>query len=154
MVPSHASTLIVRWLHLVGVSLALGGAALAWAASRRAVVAGDADSLRRSLDVAESYEWLFWTALGAVVAAGVGNLGAFGDSIPGVETAWGTTLAWKLALVSAFLVGSAARGVYVSLAAAATRPSRTVARRLRASYAVTAVVLLVLVGFGEVLAHG
>ncbi|WP_224267954.1 hypothetical protein [Haloprofundus salinisoli] len=154
MVLSHPTALLVRLLHVAGVGVAVGGAVLTWAASRRAVSDGRIESARTALAVAETYEWLFWGALGAVVAGGVGNLGALGLAVSGVETAWGTTLALKLGLLAAFLAGSAARTLSVSFAATRSDVDAAATNRLRVAYALTSVVLLALVGFGEVLAHG
>ncbi|WP_224448563.1 CopD family protein [Haloprofundus salilacus] len=154
MVLSHPTALLVRLLHVTGVGVAVGGAVLTWAASHRAVSTGRADAVDGALVVAETYEWLFWGALGAVVASGVGNLGSLGLGVSGPETAWGTTLALKLTVLAAFLAGSAARTLSVSFAAARSNADAATAGRLRATYAVTTVVLLALVGFGEVLAHG
>ncbi|WP_224333720.1 hypothetical protein [Haloprofundus halobius] len=158
MVLSHPTALLVRLLHVTGVGVAVGGAVLTWAASRRAVSTGRVDAARTALSVAETYEWLFWGALGAIVASGVGNLGSLGLAVSGLETTWGTTLGVKLGLLAAFLAGSAGRTLFVSFAAgrsgADAAPVTATTRRLRTAYAVTSVVLLALVGFGEVLAHG
>lgn len=143
MVLSHPTALLVRLLHVTGVAVVVGGAVLTWAASRRVVSTGRVDAARASLVVAETYEWLFWGALGVIVATGVGNLGSLG---------------LKLGLLAAFLVGSVGRTLFVSFA---TRHSdadpvtvTATARRLCTAYAVTSVALLALVGLGEVLAHG
>ncbi|WP_117594380.1 hypothetical protein [Haloprofundus halophilus] len=154
MVLSHPTALLVRWLHVAGVAVAVGGAALTWAASRRAGSTGRAESAHTALAVAEAYEWLFWGSLGVVVAAGVGNLGSLGLGVSALETTWGTTLALKLAILTAFLAGSAIRTLWISFAAGRPSDDAISVTRLRTVYGVTTLTLLALVGFGEVLAHG
>jgi uncharacterized membrane protein len=141
--------LVVRWLHLLGVAVMLGGSVLAWGALRSAGDDAPTDSVQR---LAESYEWLFWAALGVVVLAGVGNLGALAPGVPGPGTRWGWTLAVKLVVLLAFVVLSVARSLAVVRArsgGASLRPDR-----LRTAYAATTAALLLLLALAEVLAHG
>lgn len=154
MFPLVSTALFVRWLHLVGVGLVLGGAVLTWAVGRRAITVDDTDSAYTAIAVAEAYEWIFWTALGTIVAAGVGNLGVFGNALPAPQTAWGRILTLKLTIVLLFIVGSAFRTLLIAFAVSTGNPDHGTSRRIRTSYAATAVVLFALLGLGEVLAHG
>lgn len=140
------SALLVRWVHVLGMALLLGGAALTWAIVR------DDTSTR----AAATYEWLFWAGAGVLVATGVGNLGSLGATIPDPGTSWGLALSLKLIAVVGLLVGSAVRSLAVVRWLAADRPTVTDAgsRRLAASYAATAVYLTLVVAIAEVLAHG
>lgn len=150
LVPS----VVVRWLHVVAAVSILGGAGLAWWMVRDATRTDDPSRVAAALSASQAYEWGFWAAVGVVVATGVGNLGALAPAVPGPDTGWGTTLSVKLMLALALLVGSVVRTVLAaSPPAGQPRDSRHLAV-LRSAYTVTAVWLLVIVGFAEVLAHG
>jgi hypothetical protein len=145
MVPlplSTATHLFVRWLHVLAMAVALGGAALAWGVSHVA----DGET---TLAVATTYEFAFWGALGALVMTGVGNLGALAPAIP--RGRWGTALLAKLGLLVLVLVGSAVRSAAVRAARDASAPATTTLER---GYALTAVALAALVAFAAVMAHG
>lgn len=141
--------LAIRFVHVVGMVVLLGGSATLWR-----VLGWDRPGV--ALDVAARYEWLFWGAVAVMVVTGVGNVGAFGEGLPGPRTAWGATFAVKLAGVAGLLAGSFVRTVLADRC----RELRTLAakreavRRLRVSYAATAGYLVVLVALAEVLAHG
>lgn len=137
--------LLVRLVHVAGMAVLLGGAALVWG---RARVASD-DDAAGVLALASAYEWLFWAAVGLVVLTGVGNLGALAPGVPGPDTGWGLTFAVKLAAVVGLLVGSLVRTLAV-LRWRDGAPGRSVA----AAYAATAGYLVVLLALAEVLAHG
>lgn len=132
--------LLVRTVHVLGMVALLGGSAFAWYALR--------DDPGSSFPV--RYEWLFWGAVGTMLATGVGNLGALGA--PGPATRWGRLLTVKLVLVTAFVVGSALRTLVVDRLRG--REDATAARSLRRLYGATTLVLLAVVVLAEVLAHG
>ncbi|WP_318567803.1 hypothetical protein [Salinigranum marinum] len=138
-------TLLVRWLHVLAATVAVGGSVLTWALLR----AGRLD-LDVALFAARGYEWLFWAAVGTLVATGVGNVGAFAPTLPGGR--WRTVLDLKLGLIAVVLVGSALRATL--LARLRTRPHPTAGRLLRVSYGATAAGLVVLLSLAAVLAHG
>ena len=142
MVPLSTTHLVVRWLHLLGMAVALGGATLAWWVSRTA----DATT---TLAVARPYEAAFWAALSVLAMTGVGNLGALAPAIP--RGGWGVALVAKLALVLVVLVGSAVRTATVW---AAGRRGDPPTAPLERGYALTAVALVAAVGLAAVLAHG
>lgn len=148
MVPLTLSHLAVRWLHVLGMALALGGALLAWASLRLDL------SSPAALAVATAYERLFWGAMGLLVMTGVGNLGALAPSIPGGE--WRTTLSLKLLVVVVLLLGSFVRTLLVVDArdACRTSPETTDTGLLCHSYAVTALLFGSALVLAEVLAHG
>lgn len=137
---SQSLHLAIRTAHVLAMALLVGGAAGLWAAARRTP-----DDLHA---LATGYEWLFWAALGVLVLTGVGNLGALGA--PGPATRWGQVLLAKLALVTAFVLGSAVR----SLAVARTDRATPLAAWGERAYGLTTVTLLALVVLAEVLAHG
>ena len=148
----HGLQVLVRLVHVLAVAVLVGGAVMTWIALTRAADRPESRS-RDSLALAESYEWLFWGAVGLIVMTGVGNLGAFGANVPGPGTAWGGTFAVKLLAVIALLVFSVGRTVLLRLAAA--RPSaRAATQPLGLAYAVTALALAVALALAEVLAHG
>ncbi|MCO8267871.1 hypothetical protein ACOZ4B_18815 [Haloferax prahovense] len=153
---SAATTLLVRFVHVVGMSLVFGGAAFAWGALRApdsgsedaggsAAVVGDPTPL------AATYEWVFWAVMGAMVVTGVGNLGALGP--PGPSGRWGTLLTAKLLAVTAFVLGSFVRTLAV-FRLRRDHPAGAGRSLLAKSYGATAAALLVLVALAEVLAHG
>jgi len=142
----------VRLLHVVGMALLLGGATLVWLRATRAT--GPA-AVAGARTLAVDYEWVFWGAVGVVVAAGVGNLGALAPAVPPADTVWGRTLAVKLGGVAALVVGSIVRTAMVeALEDVSTDHAAHVRRRLRLKYGATALWLAGLVVLGEVLAHG
>jgi hypothetical protein len=131
--------LAVRFVHLLGAVALLGGAVAVWAALR-------ADG--KTLAPATRYEWLFWGALGAMLATGVGNVGALGA--PGPTTRWGRLLTAKLAVVLVVAAGSFPRTLLVCR----LRDRTGDAAALAPWYAATAWALGLLVALAEVLAHG
>jgi len=149
--------LLVRLVHVAGMAVLLGGAALVWGQCRLAPDGPDDEPLATDrardepLATAAAYEWLFWGAVGLVVLTGVGNLGAMAPAVRGPGTGWGLTFAVKLAAVGGLLAGSLARTLAVARwRATAIRPGT----RLGTAYAATAGYLVVLVALAEVLAHG
>lgn len=141
--------LAVRWLHVLGMAVALGGATAAWRAFRDDAVADAA-----AIGVAAAYERGFWAAVGVLVMSGVGNLGSLAPFVPDAGTRWGTTFAVKIALVVAVLVLSVVRTLAVHRCRRAARLSASPLRRLRIGYAATALTLAAVVALAEVLAHG
>lgn len=141
---------LVRAVHVLAMSLVVGGSVLCWAFLSR----GDRDG-RLVAEVTAGYEWLFWGCLGVLVATGVGNLGAFGRGLPGVSTRWGLTLAAKLSLVVVLLVFSLGRTLLVQQYRRAGPSAFADGERpLTAVYGLTAALLLALLALAEVLAHG
>lgn len=175
---ASALHLVVRLVHVLGMAVLLGGAALAWDAFRGAgdhdasadapdgtdADGNDADddsegageSGSGALRLAGHYEWVFWAAMGLLVVTGVGNLGALGP--PGPGTRWGTVLTAKLLVVTAFVLGSFLRTLAVVdlRARASTGPADGADGRrfCRRAYAATAWSLVAVVALAEVLAHG
>lgn len=144
--------LAVRFLHVLAMALVLGGAVVLWGLFHRLDQTTDGSA---ELATASRYEWLFWTAVGALVATGVGNLGALSPGVPGPTTGWGRTLAVKLLAVVAFLLLSAVRTALVDrLEHRPIAPSASECRLLARSYAATAIYLGAVVALAEVLAHG
>lgn len=143
--------LAVRWLHVLGMALALGGALLTWLLLRADARVPSATTLL----VASTYERLFWGAMGLLVMTGVGNLGTLAPSVP--RGAWSATLSAKLLLVVLLVVGSLVRSLLVverRRDAATARDTAAVDDALRYSYAATVALLGSVLVFAEVLAHG
>src|ERR1700737_3100041 len=144
--------LFVRWAHVVGMAAILGGALLVWwltARPSRTDVGGDA-----RLETAQRYEWIFWAAIGVQAMTGVGNLGAFGQSLPASTTAWGLRLTVKLVVVLALALLSLPR---TRVAAALwNHPAAGSGRSqvVPSLYAATVMVVLVVVALAVWLAHG
>jgi len=139
---SESLHLAVRTAHVLAMAVLVGGAATVWLSARR--------QLDDCVALAETYEWVFWGTLGALVATGVGNLGALGA--PGPETRWGQMLLAKLAVVALFVLASAVRTLAV--ARVGTGSSAAAIDWSERAYGLTTVALLGLVALAEVLAHG
>lgn len=149
LVSAALTHLVVRWLHVLGMALALGGALFAW------LLLGTQTSQATALAVASAYERLFWGAMGLLVMTGVGNLGTLAPAIPGGE--WSATLSGKLLLVVLVVFGSLVRSLLVVETrrnSATTTATTDGDGTLRYSYAATVVLLASVLVFAEVLAHG
>ncbi|MFB6224730.1 MAG: CopD family protein [Haloarcula sp.] len=153
-------SLAVRTLHVLAVTVLVGGSAATWYGYRINAVTG--------LVAATRFEWLFWTAVVVLVLTGVGNLGALGP--PGPSTDWGRVFSLKLVLVLCLVGGSAVRTMVVVRARKAASvesdtgtDARSVTgpaspapfrRLLSNAYGATTGLLLGIVVLAEVLAHG
>lgn len=135
--------LAIRWLHVVAMSVAFGGAFLiAWLSYRT--------SMDRLIETAARYEQAFWAAVGVLVMTGIGNLGAFGENLFEPGTAWGATFIAKLWLVAALIAISLPRSLIVALLASQARPQLV---DLRPVYTVTTGMFGVVVALAIVLSH-
>ncbi len=149
---ANALHVAVRLVHVIAMSLVVGGSTMLWVRAERASGRGAIGEVRA---LAVEYEWLFWGAVGLLVATGVGNLGALAPAVPSTDTHWGLALAVKLLGVVGLLVGSAVRTSMVgALDGLAAGNAAHVRRRLRQGYAATTLWLGALVLLGVVLAHG
>ncbi|KAB1196315.1 MULTISPECIES: CopD family protein [Haloferax] len=142
---STLSVLLVRFAHVGGMAVLLGGALFVWNALRTAGVGYD------SIRLAVHYEWVFWGAMVVMLVTGVGNAGELGA--PGPTTRWGTILTVKLAVVAVFVVGSFVR-TFVVLTARQSAAGDIDEARLSQFYTATWVGLGLIVALAEVLAHG
>ncbi|MFB6176029.1 MAG: CopD family protein [Halobaculum sp.] len=136
--------LLVRTAHVLAVISLVGGAGVCWLRLDRETAV--------PLDWLRGYEWLFWVALGLVVATGVGNLGAVGP--PGPTTPWGQTLLVKLAVVGVIVVGSLPRTVAVIAWRQSESNADPETATLSRLYGLTTLTLVTVVVLAEVLAHG
>jgi hypothetical protein len=148
-------SLLVRWTHVISMAGMLGGAVLVWAIS---VHAGGQDLGEHGgllLALAETYERLFWLAMGVQVMTGAGNLGAFGTALPGPATAWGGRFALKLLAVLIFLAFSLLRTLVLArLTQAGGLRSARVACVFQSFYGGTALALAAIALLAVALAHG
>lgn len=144
MDPLH---LLVRWAHVAGMAAILGGALLVWWLAARSDLSESPTVLR----VAERCEWVFWAALGVQVMTGVGNLGAFGNALPGPQTDWGTRLTIKLVAVLILSLLSVPRTLAI---AAIAREGKPPPAWLPAGYGGTTVGTAGIAGLAVWLAHG
>ncbi|KAB1188488.1 MULTISPECIES: CopD family protein [Haloferax] len=142
---SSLSALLVRFVHVGGMALLLGGALFVWNALRTAGFGYD------SVQLASQYEWVFWGTMGAMLVTGVGNLGELGA--PGPATRWGTVLTIKLGVVTVLVVGSFVRTVVV-LTARRSGVRGVDETWFRRFYGATSGILVLVVALAEVLAHG
>jgi hypothetical protein len=142
--------LAIRWLHVVAATVLLGGALTLAAGAPRGERSAAASA--HYIEAAARYEWLFWSALGVVIAAGVGNLGAYGEGLPPPDSLWGSSLQLKLVLVLATTYLSIVRTLVV--VRLRTRIPEEARFLLSLLYGLTAVLLVAVVGLAELLAHG
>lgn len=140
---SAALTLLIRFIHLLGMAILLGGAVCIWNSLR---TTGDQHSL------ITRYEWLFWGTVGVMFVTGVGNIGALGAPAP--TTRWGTLLTVKLAVVTLFVGGSFLRTLFILQRTNRGRATAGTDRSLQYGYALTVGLLVLIVAVAEVLAHG
>ena len=135
--------LVVRYVHVLAMATAFGGALLVtWLAWRLAAA--------RVVDIALRYEQLFWLAVGVLVMTGVGNLGAFGAALPAPASAWGRTFVAKLVLIALLLLVSLPRSLAILRLSAAP----AAIANLRSIYTATSGLLAAIVALALVLAHG
>ncbi|WP_416839660.1 CopD family protein [Haloferax sp. DFSO52] len=142
---SSVSALLVRFAHVGGMAILLGGALFVWNAFRTGGVGYD------SIRFATHYEWVFWGTMAVMLVTGVGNMGELGA--PGPTTRWGSVLTVKLAVVAIFVVVSFVRTlvIYTTRRRGASAIDET---RLSQFYLVTWVLVGLIVALAEVLAHG
>ncbi len=157
--PEHLKFLIIRGIHVASMAVLLGGAILLWAVSFTSKSQKAGDDVRLFLFLAGRYEWIAWVAIWLLVFTGVGNLAAFGESLPQRSTEWGQKLGLKLFLVIAFIAFSLVRTAFVArLDALKDTPKFEIARRGQARlgglYAATTLFLIAIVGLAVSLAHG
>lgn len=147
-------SLFIRWLHVLGMALVLGGAVLTWGYLRYFSRPTNSAEGQSELAIAQAYEWVFWGAIGVLVMTGIGNLGELAPLIPSPETRWGLILTSKLLAVLMFLLLSAVR-LFV-LHVYRTEATLTVGDRrvLQFGYGLTALYLIGILVLAEVLAHG
>ena len=147
----HLLSVLVRWAHVVAMASILGGAILVWGMSLRS----QGRLLARGIaDLAQTYEWIFWAAIGVAVMTGVGNLGAFGDRLPGAQTRWGTTFSVKLLLVLALAFLSIPRTLIVATLEAGDQVPPAERRLFLSLYATSTLVVVAVLGTAVFLAHG
>lgn len=146
MLDPHLVHVTIRWIHVLAMAAALGGALTVL------VVAARAKTGPFALDVAIGYEWVFWASAGVLAMTGIGNLAVRGEALPIPGTDWGTTLLVKLAAVIALVVVSLPRSLAV--ARMRTASAMAAAGGLRALYGGTTVAFAVILGLAIWLAHG
>ncbi len=146
---------IVRLVHLSSASLLFGGALLIFILLYLSKRKPGDPGWPVIQDVMRIYEWAAWLSLGLIVATGIGNLGHYGDALPGPRTEWGRELTVKLGLILVFLFVSAMRTLTVLMAASeavSSAPARVV-NTLRNLYGATAVFVAGIVAIAVSLAH-
>jgi hypothetical protein len=140
--------LAVRWLHVAAMAVAFGGSVLVLALSMRRAI-----GLEAVVQVAASYEWAFWGCAGVLAMTGIGNLGAFGTSLPDPGTRWGDTFELKLVLVLALVLVSVPRTLALAKLVRTTPAVRTVGT-IRRLYGGTTGAFALILALAVTLAHG
>lgn len=150
---SSLMVIVVRWLHVLGMALVLGGAVLTWGHLR--FFTGSVHASReQELGSVWAYEWLFWGATGVLVMTGVGNLGALAPRLPAPESSWGVTLSIKLLAILGFLLLSIIRLLVLHAYGRTSNPAPGARQLLQRGYGLTALYVGGLLVLAEVLAHG
>lgn len=146
--------IVVRWLHVLGMALVLGGAVLTWGHLRFFTETTQSSGEQPVLGIAMAYEWLFWGSIGVLIMTGVGNLGALAPRLPAPDTSWGMILTIKLLAVLGFLLLSGVRLIALHAYGRVSNPPSGARRCLQWGYGVTALYVGGLLLLAEVLAHG
>jgi len=138
------------------MAVLVGGAALVFAVLTRDAADGDSADDAHLSRLAETYEVLFWVAIGLLVMTGIGNLAAFGPSLPSGASPWGQKLLAKLALVGLLMLASVSRSMLVATVAASGSavPVREARAVLRVAYALTLGLGVAVLALAMWLAHG
>ena len=147
--PPPLGDVLIGWLHTLGMGVLLGATALVWAIHRTERLELPPPV---AVQLAATYEAVFWAGAGVVVVAGVARLG------PALEagTAGVTSLAAYLVALLVVLAGSLIRSFGVAELRRGSLPEEPAAvlARLQRSYVVTAAALLVVAVLAEVAAGG
>jgi hypothetical protein len=144
---------IVRTVHVSAASFLLCGSLLLFLLVAFQSVPSLHIEPAALLRVMTAYELGFWTAAGAAVATGVGNLGAFGEALPDTSTAWGATFTWKLAVAFAVLALSVVRTAGLVLLEARGAASSSEVASLGRAYGGSAVLFAAMLALAVSLAH-
>ena len=137
----------IRWLHVAAMAVAFGGSVLVLAVSMRRTAAATV------VQVAATYEWAFWAAVGVLAMTGIGNLGAFGISLPAPGTDWGGTFELKLMVVLALVLISVPRTLALAMLATTTSGEGGL-RTVRRLYGGTSGAFALILALAVTLAHG
>jgi len=135
-------------MHVAAMAVAFGGSILVLAVAMRRA----AGSAAVVLQVAATYEWAFWGAIGVLAMTGIGNLGAFGTSLPAPATEWGGTFEIKLVVVLTLVLVSVPRTL--ALLMVATTPAMRNLHTIRRLYSVTGGAFVLILALAVTLAHG
>jgi hypothetical protein len=147
---AHPLSLVIRVVHVGAMAFMLGGGVLLLAALFKSKPAASDPQLVVLTPILRQYERYFWLAAGLIVMTGVGNLGAFGASLPGPDSTWGIKLGIKLSLVVILFLLSLPRTLL-----AARRPAGAALSGPARAVSMATTLLLVLILFlGVSLAHG
>jgi uncharacterized membrane protein len=151
----HLLSFVVRWIHVSSMALILGGTIFLFVLALGDRAQPSAEHDRWLSLAARRFEWLFWLAIGVQVITGIGNLGAFGMTLPAPMTAWGIKLVVKLSFVLLLILLSLARTFLVARPVLADgAPAPLPARVARVIYAGTGLMVGWIVLLAVSLAHG
>jgi hypothetical protein len=144
---------IVRTAHVGAASFLLGGSLLLFLVAALPSSSSLHVEPRALIRVMSAYELCFWSAVGAVVATGVGNIGALAEALPDTSTAWGQTFSWKLAVAFAVLAVSALRTAGLALMEARGDATSAEVASLGHVYGGSAALLAAMLALAVSLAH-
>ena len=146
---------LIRWTHVAAMAGLFGGAILVFGLSLQARFQNGREHDGVLLAVAQTYEWVFWLAIGLLVMTGVGNLGSIGAAVPVRETTWGGKLVIKLVGVGAFTLLSLARTLLVVMLGVATERETNAQRAMLGwAYVISVALAAAIVAVAVSLAHG
>ncbi len=151
----HLLSFVVRWIHVSSMALLLGGTMFLFVLALRGRTQPSVDHDRWLSLAARRFEWLFWLAIGVQVITGIGNLGAFGTTLPAPLTPWGIKLVVKLSFVLLLIPLSLVRTFLVARPVLAEGgPAPLPARVAQVIYAGTGLMVGWIVLLAVSLAHG
>ncbi len=151
----HLLSFVVRWIHVSSMAFLLGGIIFLFVLALGDRAQSSVDHERWLSVAARRFEWLFWLAIGVQVITGIGNLGAFGTTLPPPLTPWGIKLVVKLSFVLLLILLSLVRTFLVARPVLTDGgPPPLPARVARVIYAGTGLMLGWIVLLAVSLAHG
>ena len=156
LVSSASASFVVRWVHVLGMVVVVGGSAslCIMLLSNR----GEGEPVWESarLRAAMGYEWAFWAAIGVLVLTGVGNAGAFAGHLPTPETVWGWKFVAKLFGVLGLIVVSFLRTCLVAQWGRGQGPrfGHPAPHMIGGAYAATVFLAVAILSMALSLAHG
>ncbi len=153
MVGQHLLSFFIRWIHVVSMSVLLGGVLLFLTVLYESKQEAPKEWLT---GLARRYEWIFWLALGTQIITGIGNIGSFGAGVPSATSPWGAKLFIKLLVVTLFVVFSLVRTL-ITVRVDVCVPMLQLGRAssfLKGAHGLSAIVLVTIILLAEALAHG
>lgn len=150
-IDQHLLSFFDRFVHVASMAVMFGGSAVLFLLARSSLRKNSTELIKSAV----KFEGWFWAALGIQVITGIGNLGAFGESLPATNTTWGVEMTIKFGAVLILLLASVVRTLVIALLAGSDLDLHgSMERVLQVAYGGTASFLLGVLFLAVALAHG